>query len=121
MTLPMASEVGVMEHVWLLPYADGKLGERMQFVAAGSTVHRPEVTVKYCALVKPTIMARKMVRASRGTDPKRPAEPRRAESRHDREAARAHIRRAEHDGRHTLPSHEGSTVARSFFFKTFYR
>ncbi len=44
-----------------------------------------------CALVKPTIMARKMVRASRGTDPKRPAEPRRAESRHDREAARAHI------------------------------
>ncbi len=44
-----------------------------------------------CALVKPTIMARKMVRASRGTDPKRTAEPRRAESRHDREAARAHI------------------------------
>ena len=44
-----------------------------------------------CALVKPTIMARKMVQASRGTDPKRPAEPRRAESRHDREAARAHI------------------------------
>jgi hypothetical protein len=44
-----------------------------------------------CALVKPTIMARKMVRASRGTDPKLPAEPRRAESRHDREAARAHI------------------------------
>jgi hypothetical protein len=44
-----------------------------------------------CALVKPTIMARKMVRVSRGTDPKRPAEPRRAESRHDREAARAHI------------------------------
>ena len=43
-----------------------------------------------CALVKPTIMARKMVRASRGIDPKRPAEPRRAESRHDREAARAH-------------------------------
>ena len=44
-----------------------------------------------CALVKPTIMARKMVRASRGTDPKRPAEPRRAERRHDREAAREHI------------------------------
>ena len=42
-----------------------------------------------CALVKPTIMARKMVRASRGTDPRRPAEPRRAE--HDREAERAHI------------------------------
>ena len=60
MTLPMASEVGVMEHVWLLRYADGKLGERMQFVAVGSTVHRPEVTVKYCALVKPTIiMSRK--------------------------------------------------------------
>ena len=55
----MASEVGVMEHVWLLRYADGKLGERMQFVAVGSTVHRPEVTVKYCALVKPTIMSRK--------------------------------------------------------------
>ena len=51
--------VGVMVHVWLLRYADGKLGERMQFVAAGSTVHRPEVTVKYCALVKPTIMSRK--------------------------------------------------------------
>ena len=44
-----------------------------------------------CALVKPTIMARKMVRARRGTDPKRPAEPRRAERRHDREAAREHI------------------------------
>ena len=42
-----------------------------------------------CALVKPTIMARKMVRASRGTDLKRPAEPRRAE--HDREAEGAHI------------------------------
>ena len=38
--------VGVMVHVWLLPYANGKLGERMQFVAAGSTVHRPELTVK---------------------------------------------------------------------------
>ena len=44
-----------------------------------------------CALVKPTIMARKMVRARRGTDSKRPAEPRRAERRHDREAAREHI------------------------------
>ena len=44
-----------------------------------------------CALVKPIIMARKMVRARRGTDPKRPAEPRRAERRHDREAAREHI------------------------------
>jgi hypothetical protein len=51
-----------------------------------------------CALVKPTIMARKMVRASRGTDPKRPAEPRRAESRHDREAARAHIVSGERKG-----------------------
>ena len=44
-----------------------------------------------CALVKPTIMARKKMRASRGTDPKRPAEPRQAERRHDREAAREHI------------------------------
>ena len=44
---------------------------------------------RVCALVKPTIMARKMVRASRGTDPKRPAGPRRAE--HDREVERAHI------------------------------
>jgi hypothetical protein len=60
MRLPMASEVGVMEHVWLTPYANGKLGERMQFVAAGSTVQRPEVMVKNCcALVKPTIMSRK--------------------------------------------------------------
>jgi len=62
-----------------------------------------------CALVKPTIMARKIVRASRGTDPKRPAEPRRAESRHDREAARAHIdpRRAQkrkgRDPEHSSP------------------
>jgi hypothetical protein len=46
MRLPMASDVGVMEHVWLLAYANGKLGERMQFVAAGSTVQRPEVMVK---------------------------------------------------------------------------
>ena len=29
-----------------------------------------------CALVKPTIMARKMMRASRGADPRRTAEPR---------------------------------------------
>ena len=43
---PMASDVGVMVHVWLLAYADGKLGERMQFVAAGSTVQRPEEMVK---------------------------------------------------------------------------
>ena len=44
--LPMASAVGVMEHAWLLPYHDGKLGERMQFGALGSTVQGPEVTVK---------------------------------------------------------------------------
>jgi hypothetical protein len=42
----MASAVGVMEHHSPFPYDDGKLGERMQFVAAGSTVQRPEVTVK---------------------------------------------------------------------------
>ncbi len=29
---------------------------------------------QYCALVKPTIMARKMMRASRGADPRRTAE-----------------------------------------------
>ena len=46
MRFPMASDVGVMVHVWLLAYADGKLGERMQFVAAGSTVQRPEEMVK---------------------------------------------------------------------------
>jgi hypothetical protein len=44
--LPMASAVDVMEQVWYLPYTDGKLGERMQFGALGSTVHGPEVTVK---------------------------------------------------------------------------
>ena len=59
MRLPMASDVGVMEHVWLTPYADGKLGERMQFGAAGSTVQGPELMMKYCALVTPTIMIRK--------------------------------------------------------------
>ncbi len=42
----MASAVGVMVHAWLLPYVDGKLGERMQFGALGSTVQGPEVTVK---------------------------------------------------------------------------
>jgi hypothetical protein len=42
----MASAVDVMEHAWKLPYPDGKLGERMQFGALGSTVHGPEVTVK---------------------------------------------------------------------------
>ena len=41
----MASAVDVMEHAWKLPYPDGKLGERMQFGALGSTVHGPEVTV----------------------------------------------------------------------------
>ena len=45
--LPMASVVDVMEQgSWYLPYSDGKLGERMQFGALGSTVHGPEVTVK---------------------------------------------------------------------------
>ena len=43
---PMASDVGVMVHVWLLAYADGKLGERMQLLALGSVVQRPEVMVK---------------------------------------------------------------------------
>ncbi len=51
----MVSAVDVMEHAWLWPYCDGKLGERMQFGALGSTVHGPvtggsprvkEVTVK---------------------------------------------------------------------------
>jgi hypothetical protein len=43
----MANAVGVMEHAWLAPYHDGKLGERMQFGALGSTVHGPEVTVNF--------------------------------------------------------------------------
>ena len=38
-----------------------------------------------CALVKPTIMAREMMRASRGADPRRTAAPRRAASRRARE------------------------------------
>ena len=42
----MASEVDVMEHACPKPYLDGKLGERMQFGALGSTVQGPEVTVK---------------------------------------------------------------------------
>jgi len=42
----MASAVGVMEQAWLMLYNDGKLGERMQFGALGSTVQGPEVTVK---------------------------------------------------------------------------
>ena len=41
----MASAVGVMEQCRLLKL-DGKLGERMQFGALGSTVQGPEVTVK---------------------------------------------------------------------------
>ncbi len=46
MRFPMASDVGVMVHVWLRPYADGKLGERMQLLALGSVVQRPEMMVK---------------------------------------------------------------------------
>jgi hypothetical protein len=46
MRFPMASDVGVMVHIWLLLYANGKLGERMQLLAAGSTVQRPEMMVK---------------------------------------------------------------------------
>jgi hypothetical protein len=40
------------------------------------------ISVQVCALVKPTIMARKIMRASRGADLMRPAEPHRAPSRH---------------------------------------
>ena len=57
---------------------------------AGQLPHPDEQSGNF-ALVKPNIMAKKMMRANRGTDPKRPAEPRRAERRHDREAAREHI------------------------------
>ena len=46
MRFPMASDVGVMVHVWRLPYADGKFGERMQLLALGSVVQRPEMMVK---------------------------------------------------------------------------
>jgi hypothetical protein len=42
----MASDVGVMVHVWRRPYANGKLGERMQLLALGSVVQRPEMMVK---------------------------------------------------------------------------
>jgi hypothetical protein len=42
----MASAVGVMEHAWLLPYSDGKMGERMQFLSLGSTVQVPELITK---------------------------------------------------------------------------
>jgi len=40
-----------------------------------------------CALAKPTTRVRKSTPTSRGADPKRPAEPRRAEGRHEGEAA----------------------------------
>ena len=43
---PMASSVGMMEHSSLLPYSDGKLGERMQFLSLGSTVQVPELITK---------------------------------------------------------------------------
>jgi hypothetical protein len=46
------------------------------------SVAKLHISVQICALVKPTIMARKMMRASRGADPRRTAEPRRAASRH---------------------------------------
>jgi hypothetical protein len=67
----MASAVGVMVHAWLSPQFDGKLGERMQFGELGSTAQEPEETVKEvsCASAMLTIMTRKMIRASRGTDP----------------------------------------------------
>jgi hypothetical protein len=59
MLVPLASAVGVMVHVSLLPYCTGKLNERMQFLAVGSTVQGPELMMKNCALVKPTIMIKK--------------------------------------------------------------
>ena len=43
--------------------------------------------MQVCALAKPTIRVRKSTPTSRGADPKRPAEPRRAEGRHVGEAA----------------------------------
>ena len=46
MRFPMASDVGVMVHVWRFSYADGKLGERMHSLALGSVVQRPEMMVK---------------------------------------------------------------------------
>ena len=67
----MASAVGVMVHAWLSPHLDGKLGERMRFGELGSTAQELEETVKEvsCASAMLTIMTRKMIRASRGTDP----------------------------------------------------
>jgi hypothetical protein len=61
----MASAVGVIVHAWLSPQFDGKLGE------LGSTAQEPEETVKEvsCASAMLTIMTRKMIRASRGTEP----------------------------------------------------
>ena len=64
----MASAVGVMVHAWLSPQFDGKLGERLQLGELGSTAQEPEETVS-CASAMLTIMTRKMIRASRGTDP----------------------------------------------------
>jgi len=46
MRFPMASDVGVMVHVWRFAYANGKFGERMQLLALGSVVQRPEMMVK---------------------------------------------------------------------------
>ena len=45
------------------------------------------VSVQVCALAKPTIRTMKSTPASRGAAPKRPAEPHRAEGRHEAEAA----------------------------------
>ena len=67
----MASAVGVMVHDWVSPQVDGKLGERMQFGELGSTAQELEEMVKEvsCASAMLTIMTRKMIRASRGTNP----------------------------------------------------
>jgi len=67
----MASAVGVIVHAWLSPQFDGKLGERLQLGELGSTAQEPEETVKEvsCASAMLTIMTRKMIRASRGTEP----------------------------------------------------
>jgi len=61
----------VIVHAWLTPQLDGKLGERMQFGELGSTAQEAEETVKEvsCASAMLTMMTRKMIRASRGTDP----------------------------------------------------
>ena len=54
--------------------------------APGRLVSSSDSGDMVCALVKPTIMARKMMRASRGADPRRTAELRRAAGRHESEA-----------------------------------